>query len=409
MALFAIGSLPLSAQTLGEALEIALQFYPKARVVQSRVQSEAERLQIERSNLRPQLSLSMRGGEERFTDLDGFNALGETGSAALQGKQLLYDGGYTRARIAEAQANLATSQDHLERARQDLALELAVTYVNVLKFSRLIRFAEHNVSLHVESLDKIEEKFESGAGPKADVLLVRARLAMAKATLESRRRQLKSAQTAFVKLTGALPSSLVEPEFPDWALPVSPDEVEFAGNPAVRAARSELQASVSRRKVAESAYRPRLSFVVEGDASQSDRYESLQEDAMALVTLSYSLFDGGRRRAETNRAKSQIDEADWKLKDALNESESAFVNAWNELMSIEERIYLLESHRDAMEAVVSAYHEQFELGKRPLINLLDVENELFSARSSVEDERLNRLQAAYRILSSTGELIPAIL
>ena len=376
---------------------------------ESRVQAEADRLEIERAQLRPQLSLSMRGGEERFTKPDGFERLGETGSASLQGKQLLYDGGYTRSRVEEARANLATSQDALEKVRQDLALELATTYVNVLKFSRLVRFAEHNVSLHVEALDKIEDKFESGAGPKADVLLVRGRLAMAKATLEARKRQLKLAQTTFVKLTGALPSDLSEPVFPDWALPVSPDEVEFARNPTVRAARSELQASLSRRKVAESAYRPRLSFVVEGDASESDRYETLQEDAMALITLSYNLFDGGRRHAEVRRANSQIDEADWKLKDALVESESAFVNAWNELMSTEERIYLLETHRDAMEAVVSAYHEQFELGKRPLINLLDVENELFSARSSVEEERLNRLQAAYRILSATGELIPAIL
>jgi adhesin transport system outer membrane protein len=61
-----------------------------------------------------------------------------------------------------------------------------------------------------------------------------------------------------------------------------------------------------------------------------------------------------------------------------------------------------------MESVVSAYHEQFELGKRPLINLLDVENELSSARAAVEEERLNRLQAAYRLLSAIGQLTSSI-
>lgn len=399
----------LSAQTLSEALETALQAHPKARIVASRVDAESERLKIERSNFRPQFSMSMRGGEERFADNRGAFVLGETGNASLTARQLLYDGGSTRNRIHEAQANLETSRSSLERVRQDLALDLAITYVNVLKYSRLVEFAEHNVVLHQEALGKIEEKFRAGAGPKADVLLVKGRLAMAKATLESRRRQLKTAQTSYVKLTGSLPSQVIEPQFPDWALPVSPDEVEFTKNPSVRTARSELAASVSRREVAESAYRPKLSFVVEGDVQESDRYETLQEDATALVTLSYNLFDGGRRRAEVSRANAQIAEADWKLKDALLESETAFANAWNELLSIEERIYLLEAHRDSMSAVVDAYHEQFELGKRPLLNLLDVENELFSARSSVEEERLNRLQAAYRILSATGELIPSIL
>ncbi len=147
---------------------------------------------------------------------------------------------------------------------------------------------------------------------------------------------------------------------------------------------------------------------VEGDAAESDRYDKMQEDAMALVTLSYNIFDGGRRRAEIKRANYQVNEADFKLQDTLIETETAFANAWNELTSTNERIYLLQTHRDAMEAVASAYHEQFELGKRPLINLLDVENELSSARASVEEERLNRLQAAYRLLAAMGELTNSI-
>ncbi len=350
----------------------------------------------------------MRGGEERFGNDKGLQVFGETGNAALQGRQLLFDGGNTRNRISEAQANLRTSEESLRKVREDLALELALTYVNVLKYSRLVSIAEQSIYLHQDALDKIQEKFDAGAGPKADVILVQARLAIAKASLEARNRQLKIAQNSFLKLTGSYPTRLVEPEFPDSAIPESLDEISFAANPSVRAAHSELQATYSRRKVAESAFRPKLNFIVEGDAVESDRYAKLQEDAMALVTLSYNIFDGGRRRSEINRANSQINEADFKLQDTLLETETAFANAWNELTSTNERIYLLETHRDAMEAVVSAYHEQFELGKRPLINLLDVENELSSARASVEEERLNRLQAAYRLLSAMGELTKSL-
>ncbi|MDQ8204935.1 TolC family outer membrane protein [Pelagicoccus sp. SDUM812003] len=399
----------LSGQSLREALEIALERYPKTKALESRVAGEEQRLSIERASLRPQLSLNLRGGEERFTNTLGERLLDENGSAALQGRQLLYDGGNARARIREARANLKTSQHSLERVRQDVALELAISYVNILKFTHLTELAEQNVSLHRESLQKIESKFEAGAGPRADVMLVRGRLAMAQAGLEARKRQLKSAHTAYLKLTGALPGELIEPEFPEWAMPNSIDEIDFSKNPEVRVARSELEATVSRRDSAESAYRPRLNFVVEGNALESGRYEHLQEDATALLTLSYNLFDGGKRKAEVRKANAHITEADWKLQDALAETETAFANAWNELVSIEERIYLLETHRDAIESVVDAYHEQFELGKRPLINLLDVENELFSARSSVQEERFNRLQAAYRILAATGELVSTLL
>ncbi|MFC0535856.1 TolC family protein [Pelagicoccus mobilis] len=396
------------SQSLSESLASALDNYPKIRVLESRVQIEQGKLDTERSNLRPQLSLSMRGGEESFGDSKGVQIYGETGNASLQGRQLLFDGGNTKHRITEAQANLRTSEESLRRVREEIALELVTTYVNVIKYTRLVNLAQQSVYLHEDALDKIEEKFEAGAGPKADVILVKARLAMAEATLESRRRQLNTASNSFLKLTGEYPQQLIEPEFPIWALPESIDEVTFESNPNIRAAHSELQATYSRRKVAESQFRPQLNFVLEGDAAQSDRYEHVQEDAMALITLSYSIFDGGRRRSEVRRANSQIDEADWQLKNTLIETETSFANAWEDLSSTEERIHLLRTHRDAMEAVVEAYNEQFELGKRPLINLLDVENELSSARASVEEERLNRLQAAYRLLSAMGTLTSSV-
>lgn len=391
-------------QSLAESLEAALSNYPKIRVLESRVQVSQDKLSGEQANLRPQLTLNMRGGEETFGDNKGVQVYGETGSAALQGRQLLFDGGNTKHRITEARANLRTSEESLRRLREEIALELAVTYVNVIKHTRLANIAQQTIFLHQDALDKIEQKFEAGAGPKADVILVKARLAMAEATFETRKRQLNTASNNFLKLTGNYPKQLVEPEFPNWALPDSIDEVTFESNPTIRAAHSELQASYSRRKVAESAFRPRLNFVLEGDAAESDRYERLQEDAMALVTLSYNIFDGGRRRSEISKANSQIDEADWQLKNTFVETETQFANAWEELSSIEERIHLLRTHRDAMESVVEAYQEQFELGKRPLINLLDVENELSSARASVEEERLNRLQAGYRLLSALGTL-----
>jgi len=374
------------------------------RVMEARVRVEEDELASERASQRPQLTFSMRGGEERFSDPDGVELLGETGSAALQGKQLLYDGGNTRNRILEARAKLETSQAALRRTKEEIALETASAYIDVIKYTRLLELAEQSAYLHLDALDKIEEKYTAGAGPKADYLLVKARLAKANATIESRKRLLKSAQAEFYRLTDRFPSRLQEPEFPAWALPESIDQVDLTRNPSVLRAHSELKASYSRRNVAESSFRPTVNFVVEGDTAKSERFETLQEDAMALVTLSYNLFDGGRRRAEIRKANSQLDESQWKLRDTILETETAFAKAWNELTAAEERIHLLREHRDTMETVADAYHQQFELGQRALINLLDVENELSTARSSVEEERLNKLQAVYKLLAAMGEL-----
>ncbi len=407
MAFCALAS-QLPAQTLSEALDAALRNYPRLHLLEAQRLADEAPLEVEKARRRPQLSLDLRGGEERFTNAANAQATGQTGNASLQGSQLLYDGGLSRNRISEARANLHSSAEALQDARQEVALELATAYVDNLKYGKLVTLAKQNVGLHRDVLSKIQRKYSAGAGPKGDVLLVKGRLALAQATLETRKRQLKEAQTALIRLTGGIPQQTAEPAFPHWAMPISLDEINFAQHPKVRAARSERSAALSRKQAAQSAFRPRLYFVIEGDAEESDRYKTLQEDAKALITLSYDLFDGGRRRAEVRQRISEMQAADWRAQDALLEIEARFANAWNELVSIEERIHLLNTQRNALETVVDAYYEQFELGKRPLINLLDVEKELFSARSSAQEERYNRLQAAYRVLAATGQLIPAL-
>ena len=121
--------------------------------------------------------------------------------------------------------------------------------------------------------------------------------------------------------------------------------------------------------------------------------------------MSYNIFGGGRRKANLQQTLSSIDKATYELETTESELGAAFMNAWNDLTITEERLYRLEDYRDAMTSVVSAYQQQFELGQRALINVLDVENELFSAKSSVAEERYNRIQAAYRILSLNGTLL----
>jgi len=122
----------------------------------------------------------------------------------------------------------------------------------------------------------------------------------------------------------------------------------------------------------------------------------------------FDIFGGGRRKAELRKTRSIIDRSIFDLEDTKIEIQTNFLNAWNDLVIAEERLYRLEKYRDAMNSVVSAYQRQFELGQRALINVLDVENELFSAKSSVAEERYNRLQAAYRTLSATGSLLETI-
>ncbi|WP_288229904.1 TolC family protein, partial [uncultured Desulfovibrio sp.] len=54
----------------------------------------------------------------------------------------------------------------------------------------------------------------------------------------------------------------------------------------------------------------------------------------------------------------------------------------------------------------TAYLEQFQIGKRSLLDVLDTENELYNSSTQAETARGNILVGAYRLCALTGDLLP---
>jgi adhesin transport system outer membrane protein len=52
-----------------------------------------------------------------------------------------------------------------------------------------------------------------------------------------------------------------------------------------------------------------------------------------------------------------------------------------------------------------AYQQQFNLNQRTLLDLLDSENEVFTARQNLVNAKYDQLYAMYRILNSMGALL----
>lgn len=393
------------AQTLSASLEAMLQNFPEIKVGQADVRIQESAIETARSQRLPQLGLSLRGGEERFRKPSSSYSIAKLGGFSFDASQLLFDGGSARSRVREARALNQLSEIELESTRQALALDLSQTYVDIIKFRTLLGFAEESARIHRTALDKTSQKYRAGAGPQADVELVTARLSMSEATLEARRRQLSYAVTTYRKYTALDPDQLEEPEFPDWAIPISIEEVNLGRNPNIRSALANISATEARHRGAQSAFFPKFDFFLQSNGSDSARNSNQQKDTSGLIVMSYDIFGGGRRKADLQHTLFAIDKATYELETTESELGAAFMNAWNDLTIAEDRLYRLEDYRDAMTSVVSAYQKQFELGQRALINVLDVENELFSAKSSVAEERYNRIQAAYRILSLNGTLL----
>ena len=68
----------------------------------------------------------------------------------------------------------------------------------------------------------------------------------------------------------------------------------------------------------------------------------------------------------------------------------------------------LAAHVSATEEVLVVYREQLNLGKRTLLDLLDIQNELLRAKIAQVSGYYLELLARYRVLASTGKLLETL-
>lgn len=63
---------------------------------------------------------------------------------------------------------------------------------------------------------------------------------------------------------------------------------------------------------------------------------------------------------------------------------------------------------EAAKETQTAYVQQFNLGQRSLLDLLDTENELFEARKDYLRAEYDETLARYRVLNATGRLLDSL-
>jgi adhesin transport system outer membrane protein len=81
---------------------------------------------------------------------------------------------------------------------------------------------------------------------------------------------------------------------------------------------------------------------------------------------------------------------------------------WNALRATRARTRELEQTVDANERTLGAYRQQFGVGQRTLLDVLDAENELFASRTQLASVRTDRLFARYNVQALTGQLLSTL-
>lgn len=411
-------ALSANAMTLQEAVQQAIATNPDIGIVASNREAVDQELRQARGLYLPQIDVAAGVGLGTFNDTTSRASGGDTeetvrreSSITLQ--QRLFDGFEAGATVEREMARVESAANRVMENSEVLALDAIGAYLEVLRQRDLVRLAEDNVAYHTQVLDAQRARLEGGGGSQADVDQTDARAARAQNTLIETLQDLRIAEAVFTRIVGSFPGNdLSYPEFPAGVLPADLDEaVQLAvrNNLTTKIFEADVRTAEAEVELSEVPLYPAVTLEAQSEyndgTSALDTYEFNNQ---LMVRVRWNIFRGGIDRAARQEALFRLTESKNRRYRSVLEAQQEMRRSWFELEAARESIEALEDARDFNRSTLGAYEQQFEVAQRTLLDVLDAENELFTAEGQLITAQTNEQLASYRILAVGGMLMETL-
>jgi adhesin transport system outer membrane protein len=406
-----------NADTLQEAVDATVKTNPDVLAATHERQAVSKEVDQAKAGYYPTLDLAVGTGWE-MTDNPSTRASGRgevhlnRDEASLNLRQMLFDGFETPNEVDRQEARTNSRAFGVFSAAENTALDAVLAYHNVLRQQKLVELAQTNLEAHQRTHDQIMLRAERGVGRKADMEQSLGRLALAEANLKSEQANLRDAETAYIRVVGMPPSSLSLPDSPISMLPASVDEAiatAIENHPTLRLANYDVESAQAQHATAKAPFYPDLHFELGTRADHDiDGQEGKDKDITAMLRLRYNLYNGGRDSARREETAFLINQAAEIRNNTHRQVEESVRLSWNAWQTLNAQMPAREQHVQSSEKARDAYQQQFSLGQRTLLDLLDSENEVFRARTALVNTKYDELYAMYRILNSMGMLLQGL-
>ncbi|MFC7420445.1 TolC family outer membrane protein [Iodobacter arcticus] len=413
LAFSGIGVQAAAPATLQDAAERAITNNPELRARWFEFRASVEDVAAARGGYLPQVDFQAYAGREwqkrPSGDTGGFNHPG----ASLTLRQMLFDGFATSNEVQRLGYARLTRYYELLSSSDQVAYESVRAYQDVLRYRELVALAQDNFALHKEILGQIEERVKAGVGRRVDLEQASGRLALAESNWLTDLSNLHDVSARFQRIVGEAPAASLAPaQDLRAALPKEGNAalaMALKQNPGFLAAVSNIRSARSDAETRKSNNYPKLELVAkQAIDSDRDNINGTFQDRTIQLNLNYNLFSGGRDSARTRGAVEKLNSA-YELRDkTCRDIRQTTQIAWNDVRRLNEQMKFLDQHQLSTEKSRDAYRKQFDIGQRTLLDLLDTENELFTAKRAVVAAVYDLKTSEAGILTQTHQLLSAL-
>lgn len=408
-----------SASALGliQAYDAALQNDPAYRAAVYENEAGQQYKVLGLSSLLPNLSASYSSSRNQ-ADVTSKTASGQrteqrnytSMAGAIQLRQPLVNlEGVARYYQGVAQTNYSDAQ--FSARRQELILRLVGAYADA-------KYAEDRLALAIVQRDTYAEQrrvndrmFEKGEGTKTDMLETQAKFDLAEAQVLEAKDDLTDARNALAAIVGQEITVLDALRDDFRVKPMQPagfDEWKATAleqNPEIVAQRHAVESASHEIKKNRAGHAPRLDVIASVSNSSSDTVNTFNQDIKTDsigLQLNMPLYSGGYVSAVTSQAVSSHEKAKADLETKTNQVLIELRKNYNLTLSSALRIDALVNSVNSARLLVEATRKSVKGGLRTNLDVLNAQQQLFTAKRDLSLARYNYLLGYLRLRQAAG-------
>jgi outer membrane protein len=383
--------------TLGKCLQLAFDHHPDIVSSGWQVRRSQSQVEVAKSSLRPTLGVS---GSASNTSGNG------RGASDLSVRQLLSDGGKTRAAIAGASYDLSAERKDAIRTWQERAYAVKESFFSLLRSREDAAVAVETVSLYENQLEQARAFYKAGSSAKIDVTAAEVNLSQARLELAKARSAASVSVAALEDAVGTrLPdrnAALEVPPEASLAIPSLEGAIgeALSNRPDLSAGEDRILSARETLKATAKGLNPSLSLG--GGWGFSDSSSGWSDEWTASLSLSVPLYDGGATAARTEASRADLEITRSGQEKQRNSVRLEVETALLELETASGQVRTAETALGQAEENLKLAQGRYRVGVGTSLEVTDAAEKYSSARKALVQARYDRQVAAAALGKALG-------
>jgi outer membrane protein len=308
---------------------------------------------------------------------------------------------------ARAEAIVNAGRHNLLAVEQQVLLDAASAYMNVLRDRNILGLRQKNVAALKAQLLASEERLKVGEDTRTDVFQARARLALSHAALARAEADLASSLAFYARVIGRTAAGLRFPPLSKQAPPSLDAALAIAdrGNPNILAAAFNEEAGRHNIDLVRGELLPEISINAQyAHNQQPSDAVAWNEQGAIFGQLRVPIYEGDEVYSRVREAEQTASQRSLEILDIRRQVRQQVTEAWNLLLAATATIRAARVQVDANRQALEGVQQEMRVGTRTVLDVLDAEQELVDSQVLLATAERDRIVAGYQLIASIGRM-----